>query len=181
MNDFINKTKYTIIALIIGFIMGLIVSKPATETIVTKTEYKVVNKVDTLRIDKPIVVYKNKIVEKEVIKIDSVYKDFRPSDYKYTLDTINSKFEAHLAGWGGLDKVDIISKHKDSIITNTTIKTVLVNKNTLYIWGGYNTRPSYQVGIDYTIKNKLVIGSNIDYDKDTQQVTPGVKIGIKIK
>lgn len=181
MNDFINKTKYTIFALILGFIMGLVVSKPATESVVTKVEYVTVDRLDTLYLDKPVVVYKDKIINRETIKIDSVYKDFKPSDYRYTLDTINSKFEAHLAGWGGLDKVNIISKHKDSIITKTTTKTLLVNKNALYIWGGYNTRPSYQVGVDYTIRNKLVIGSNIDYDKDTQQVTPGVKIGIKIK
>lgn len=181
MNDFINKTKYTILALILGFIIGLVVSKPATESVVTKVEYVTIDRLDTLYLDKPVVVYKDKIINRETIKIDSVYKDFKPSDYRYTLDTINSKFEAHLAGWGGLDKVNIVSKHKDSIITKTISKTLLVNKNTLYIWGGYNLRPSYQVGIDYTIKNTIILGGNIDYDKNINQVTPGVKIGIKIK
>lgn len=181
MKDFISKWKFTIIALITGFIIGLLAAKPAKVSTVTEIKYVTIERRDTISIEKPIVIYKDKIKNTETIRIDSVYRDFKPSDYKYTLDTINSKFEAHLSGWGGLDKINIISKHKDSIITKTTTNTLLVNKSTLYLWGGYNLRPTYQAGVDYTIKNTIIVGGSIDYDRNTNKVTPGIKIGIKIK
>lgn len=181
MKEFILRWKTVIAALIIGFALGLLLAKPAKASSVTKIRYVTVERRDTISITKPVVVYKDRVKNTETIKIDSVYRDFKPSDYKYTLDTINSKFEAHLAGWGGLDKVNIISKHKDSIITKTITNTLVSNKSTLYLWGGYDIKPSYKIGVDYTIKNILIVGGNIDFDKNTQKITPGVKIGIKIK
>lgn len=176
-----NTIIISAISLVVGIILGLLLAKPAEEK--TKTEYKyiTVERTDTLKIDKPIVVYKDKIVNITKIKVDSVYKNFKPSDYNYSFDSINNNFEAHLKGWGGLDKVNIISKHKDSIIEKTVTKTLVVNKSSLYLWGGYNFKPSYQAGVDYTIKNKIIVGGAIEYDNNTGKTTPMVKLGIKIK
>lgn len=176
-----NNIILIVISLVVGIILGLLLAKPAEEK--TKTEYKyiTVERTDTLKIDKPVLVYKDKIVNITKIKVDSVYKDFKPSDYSYKFDSINNKFEAHLEGWGGLKKVNIISKHKDSIIEKTVTKTLLVNKSTLYLWGGYSFKPSYQAGVDYTIKNKIIVGGAIDYDRELGKTTPMIKMGIIIK
>lgn len=181
MLDLKNKIIFSVISLVVGIILGLLWAKPAEEK--TKTEYKYIVKerTDTLKIDKPVVVYKDRVKNKIIIKTDSVYKDFKPSDYSYKLDTIDKKFEAHIEGWGGLKKIEVVSKHKDSIIEKTVTKTLVVNKSSLYLWGGYSFKPSYQAGVDYTIKNKVIVGGAIDYDRNIGTITPMVKIGIKLK
>lgn len=176
-----NKIFLSVISLIIGLALGLILAKPTEEKEETIIKYVTVERIDTLKIDKPVVVYKDRIRNITRVKIDSIYKDFKPSDYNYKFDTINRKFEAHLQGWGGLDKISIVSKHKDSIIEKTITKTLLVNKNSLYLWAGYSLKPSTQIGVDYTIKNIVIVGGNIDYDKNTGIITPGIKLGIKLK
>jgi len=181
MLDLKNKIILSVVSLVVGIVLGLILAKPAEEKTEIKYKYITVNRTDTLKIDKPIVVYKDRIKNTTTIKVDSIYKDFKPSDYSYKFDTINKKFEAHLQGWGGLDKINIVSKHKDSIIEKTITKTLLVNKNTLYLWGGYSFKPSYQAGVDYTIKNTIIVGGAIDYDNNTGKTTPMIKIGIKLK
>jgi|GEM_PF-4557071 len=181
MQDLKNKIIFSVVSLIVGIIIGLFLANPAKEKTETIIKYITVERTDTLIVNKPTVVYKDRIKNREIIKIDSVYKEFKPKDYAYKYDTINKKFEAHLQGWGGLSKVEIISKHKDSIIEKTVTETLLVNKNTLYLWGGYSFKPSYQVGVDYTIKNILIVGGNIDYNQNTGIVTPAIKLGIKLK
>jgi len=177
----IERLKYIIISLILGIVIGLLLAKPAEEKTEIKYKYIIKERTDTLKIDKPIVVYKDKIKNITIVKIDSIYKEFKPKDYTYKLDTINKKFEAHLEGWGGLKKINIISKHKDSIIEKTITNTLVVNKSTLYLWGGYSFKPSYQAGVDYTIKNTIIVGGAIDYDKNTGKTTPMIKVGIKLK
>ena len=181
MLDLKNKIIFSVVSLIIGIVLGILLAKPAEEKTEIKYKYITVERTDTLKIDNPIVVYKDKIKNTITIRVDSVYKDFKPSDYTYKLDTINKKFEAHIEGWGGLKKINIISKHKDSIIEKTITNTLVVNKSTLYLWGGYNFKPSYQAGVDYTIKNTIIVGGAIDYDNNSGKTTPMVKIGIKLK
>jgi hypothetical protein len=181
MQDSKNKFIFSLVSLVIGIIIGLWLAKPAKEKTEKTIKYITVERTDTLVIDKPVVEYIDRTKNTETIKIDSVYKDFKPSDYSYKFDTINKKFEAHLQGWGGLSKIDIISKHKDSIIEKTIKETITVNKNTLYLSGGYSLAPSYQAGIDYTIKNWIIIGGNVDYNQKTGTLTPAVKIGVKLK
>lgn len=181
MQDLRNKAILSVISLVLGVIIGLFLAKPAKEKIVTTVKYITIDRTDTLTINKPIVVYKDRVKNTETIKIDSVYKEFKPSDYTYSFDSVNNKFEAHLKGWGGLSKINIISKHKDSIIEKTIKETVIVNKNTLYLSGGYSLNRSYQAGIDYTIKNWIIVGGNLDYNQSTGIVTPAIKLGIKIK
>jgi hypothetical protein len=176
-----NNIITAIVFLVAGIIIGLLLAKPAKESIKTEYKYIVKERVDTLKIDNPKVVYKDRVKNTTTVRVDSVYKEFKPSDYSYKLDTVSTKFEAHLEGWGGLNKVNIISKHRDSIIEKTVTKTLLVNKSTLYLWGGYSFKPSYQAGVDYTIKNIIILGGAIDYDRELGKTTPMVKIGIKIK
>ena len=177
----IEKLKYIIISLIVGIVLGLLLAKPAEEKTEIKYKYITVERTDTLKVDNPTVVYKDKLKNTTIVRVDSVYKDFKPSEYAYKYDSINDKFKVHLEGWGGLSKINIISKHKDSIIEKTITKTLLVNKSTLYLWGGYSFKPSYQAGVDYTIKNTIIVGGAIDYDNSTGTTTPMIKIGIKLK
>ena len=187
--EFIKKYK-SIILLIVGFFIGSLLTcnrdKPTTTTTI-ETKYVVKNHIDTIR-TKPKVVYKyvNKVIP--IKQIDTIIKNFNPKDYQWiyikTDTTKNNKTNIKITatGWGNITKLDYIINTKDSIvyITKQTERTIIKNTNNLYLSGGYNTNKNISVGLDWTIKNKMIIGGVIEYDKVTNKPIAGIKLGIKI-
>ena len=50
----------------------------------------------------------------------------------------------------------------------------------MYISGSYNANKDIGLGLDYTIRNRLIIGTGIEYNTIIKQSVIGLKIGIKI-
>lgn len=187
--EFVNKYK-SIILLIVGFLIGSLLTcnkdKPTTTT-TTEIKYVVKNHTDTIRTT-PKVVYKyvNKVIP--IKQIDTVIKNFNPKDYQWIYtktDTTKNKktiIKITATGWGNISKLDYIINTKDSLvyITKRTETTIIKNTNNLYLSGGYNTNKNISAGLDWTIKNKVIIGGVIEYDKLTNKPIAGIKLGLKL-
>ena len=180
----IKKNIKLIIALLIGFLLGCLITCSKDKDIATKTTKTIEVREHTIHIkDKPEVKYKDKYITKESLKTDTIYKTIK-EDYAYSVDTIykNKQGDTHLKvdGFGGINNIELTTKYKDSIITIEKETIREVSKNTLYLSPSYNTRKEIGLDLDYTIRNKVIVGGKVGYDRLTGQPVVGVKIGIKL-
>lgn len=174
------------IVILLAMLLSLKACQKEKIVIETKTVVKVVEKRDTLKIDRPKIVYKWKDRVIHITDTDTVFKEFNPKDYLYAFDTITPKTDVSIKGWGDLSSVSIISKCKDSIIekTTTTTKTIFKNESAFFVGVGYSISPtqnnSYKtINADYHFKNKVLLGVGIGIDN---YISPfvGAKISIKL-
>jgi hypothetical protein len=179
---------YLRVAVVILLAILLSLKACQKEKIVTKTKtvIKVVEKRDTLTIEKPKLVYKWKDRVIHVTDIDTVFKQFNPKDYAYVFDTITSKTDVKIIGWGDISKVSIISKCKDSVIeTKTTVtKTIIKNESAIFLGASYATIPTHNyslksINADYNFKNKMLFGIGLGIDSYTRPLV-SAKISIKL-
>lgn len=182
--DYSFLNRKVIIAVLIGFLLGCLITCSGSKEDTTKTTKTIEVKEKIIHIkDKPEVVYKNKYITKESLKTDTIYKTIK-EDYAYTIDTTyvdkNGETKLKVDGFGGINNIEVTTKYKDSIITIEKETTKYVNKNTLYISPTYNTRKEIGLDLDYTIRNKVIVGGKVSYDPITGQPVAGVKIGLKL-
>jgi hypothetical protein len=193
-----NQYKLPII-FIIGFILGLLVtckrdSDTSTSTD-TKTSVKtrVIHHIDTVTVTKfakPEIRFVDRIKLKEgkVIYVDSFdYNNIqRPmlkvNHYNQILDKGKSKAFLSIGTTGELKYVEGIIKSQDSIIERTVEKTVNTTKNAsgLFLFGQYDSQRKIGAGLDYVIRNKIMIGTSVHLDAVSSQPVLTGKIGIKI-
>ena len=181
----IKRNIKLITAVLIGFILGTLITCQGDKQDTTKTTTTIEVKEKVIHIkDKPQIKYKNKYITKESLKTDTIYKKIK-EEYSYKLDTIykSKEGDTHLKidGFGGINDIEVTTKYKDSIITIEKETTKYVNKNSLYLSPTYNTRKEIGVDLDWTIRNKVIIGGKVGYDVLTNTPVAGFKIGIKIK
>ncbi len=187
--DFIRKYKL-ILVLLIGFITGTLLNCNKPKEIVkttTKIEYVVKNHTDTIK-TKPKVEYKYKTKTVTITNTDTIIKSFKPKDYEWTYDKTNftkdnkTSINIKASGWGNLDKLDYIINTKDTtkVVTNTIEKTIIKNANALYLSGSYLSNKNIGVNLDWTIKNKIILGGVVEYDNLSKQPIVGAKLGIKL-
>lgn len=180
----IKRNAKLIVAVLIGFILGTLITCSGDKEDSTKITKTIQTREKVIHIkDKPQIKYKNKYNTKESLKTDTIYKTIK-EDYAYSVDKIykNKQGETHLKvdGFGGINNIELTTKYKDSIITIEKETTKYVNKNTLYLSPSYNTRKEIGVDLDWTIKNKVIIGGKVGYDGLSNTPVAGIKIGIKI-
>jgi cellobiose-specific phosphotransferase system component IIB len=189
IKQFLFKYK-TIILFVVGFLIGLILNFNNSKPIIKKTtkiEYIVKNNIDTI-LSNPKVEYKYKDKIVVIKNTDTIIKNFKPKDYEWVYnktDTTKNKktiINIKANGWGNLTKLDYIINTKDTtkIITNTIEKTIIKTPNTLYLSCGYNSNNNPNIGIDWTIKNKFIMGGIVQYDNKINEPVFGVKIGVKL-
>ncbi|MEW5675515.1 hypothetical protein ABGT15_04315 [Flavobacterium enshiense] len=180
----IKRNIKLIVAVIIGFLLGCVINCQGDKDSSTKTTKTIEVKEKIIQIkDKPEIKYKNKYITKESLRTDTIYKTIK-EEYAYSIDTtyVDKNGDTHLKvdGFGGINNIEINTKYKDSIITIEKETTKYVNKNTLYISPSYNSRKEIGVDLDYTIKNKVIVGGKVSYDPITGQPVAGIKIGLKL-
>lgn len=180
----IKRNIKLIISVLIGFLLGCLITCSDDNKYSTKTTKTIEVKEKVIHIKyKPQIKYKNKYITKESLKTDTVYKTIK-EEYAYKIDTTykSKEGDTHLKvdGFGGINNIEVTTKYKDSVITIEKETTKYVNKNTLYLSGSYNTRKEIGVDLDWTIKNKVIIGGKVGYDGLSNTPVAGVKIGIKI-
>jgi hypothetical protein len=176
--------------LIVGILLGILVNcsgKKNEDIIKTNTIVKYIKKIDTIENNKPILVYRNKEIIKTINKSDTIIKDFKLKDYQYEYNKNDSITDLYIKGWGSLDSLKIINKHKDKIIEITNTETIYKSSNGLFISGEYNipfnknnvlNTPIYKTNLDYIIRNKVIIGGSIGIQGNNLYY--GGKIGFKL-
>ena len=179
--------------LIVGILLGLVVNcsgKKDKDIVKTNTVVKYIQKTDTIVNEKPVLVYKNKEVIKTIDKIDSktdtIIKDFNINDYRYTYTKNDTLGDIYVSGWGEIDSLKIINKHKDKITTINNTETILKSSNGLFLSGEYLTpfnknnslNSMYKVNIEFIYRNKIIIGGSIGIQGNNPYY--GGKIGFKL-
>lgn len=124
-------------------------------------------------------------------KIDTGWVSLPYNEYIYKYDTIQEhkygQTKISAAGWGYISKIDVENKWKDTTITITKEITKYKNASGLFLSAGYQRpfdknsplNPLYSIGLDYQIRNKVIIGTSIGVQNN--EPVYGLKLGIKIK
>tara|TARA_B110000977_G_C11066817_1_gene488080 strand:+ start:672 stop:1244 length:573 start_codon:yes stop_codon:yes gene_type:complete len=188
------KTKIDIFWAFILAIVIFTVMQQCTNNdvkIITKTETVIETVVDT--ITKVIIqkvpgpkIYVEKV--KTVKGKDSiVYKD-KPSETTITAN----KYKTELESEGAIAKLEILTTGeildvKGTITYPKEITTTKITKKIpksgafLFLETNLKRIPDrYAIGIDYQIKNKILLGTSVSYNLITNNVNLNVKVGFKI-
>lgn len=173
--------------LIIGvLIAGSCEGKGSEVKTITKT--KVVEVKDTLvlrdTIVKPKKVYVNK-TNTEVVyveKPDSV-ETVKANKYNQRIIGNRSVADVEVLTTGELLDLKAVVTCKDSIIEKETI--IIKSKSNVFVSGGVGFNPQgsvrdLNVGLDYNVKNKVLIGVEAGYDLNVQQPFVGFRMGFSL-
>jgi len=183
--------RRTLLVALVSLIIGILLAsscegkEPEVKTI-TKT--RVVKVRDTLVIKdtivKPKKVYVNK-TNTEVIYIDKPDSIPTLEANKYNQRIIGSRSVAdvEVLTTGELLDLKAIVTCKDSIIEKETIITK--SKSNVFVSGGVGFNPQggirdLNVGLDYNIKNSVLIGVEAGYDLNVQQPFVGLRVGFSL-
>ena len=159
-----------------------------TIKIVTETEY--IDRVDTItRVvikEVPTTVYLNRI--KTIKGKDSIVyvKQFvkgtiKANQYETELQSNNATAKLKITTTGELLDVQGVISYKEKVTTIT--KTIERNKSGLFLYAETSINPlseNIEVGLDYVIKNKFIIGTSASYNNVTKSINLNAKIGIKL-
>lgn len=173
---------------IISFVIGVVLcatllkfceGKKPLDKVVTKT--KVIKVTDTLKVDGGIVTkYKKVFVKKTdtaIIYLDkpdsaSICANF----YEQPIKGNRSNGKAFITTTGELIDFSAIIECTDTI-KETTI-TKYKDKSKLFLSPSYNTNNQINIGIDWNVKNKMLLKGGIGYD--INNATPYLSVGIGI-
>lgn len=162
-------------------VLSLIIYELTIRTYIFKeTPQQTIEKEVVVEIDKPVVVYRTIPPIPIVIGITDTL--INPNDYVYdyskevySKDSIPVKVE--VSGWGDLNNIKVGTSYLE--------KTKYIRDNTMYLYGSYSKpisgdlREFYGLGIDYTIKDKIIVGSSLKSDLRGNNYI-GLKVGFKI-
>lgn len=185
-----KKYNWILYVIVIGLIIALAHQCQEEETIKTVTKIEYVEKTDT--ITETIIEEKIKKVYVERFKTikgkDSiVYKD-NPTDstinanqYTTQLKSNNATANLEITTTGELLDVTGIINYTQENKTTTITKTKA--KSGLFAYGQINLNgfDNYGLGLDYVIKNKIIIGTSANYDNFNGNIGLNVKVGIRLK
>lgn len=197
-------SKYKNILIIVGVVIVAILLLKIfneEERTVTVIETKIVKVVDTIKVieikEKPVIkyVYKNKkeivYVDKEIFIKDTTKTVIEANEYKTTLESNRAIANLSVLTTGELlDIKGTISYPKE---TKTITTTKYIHNSSMFVYGqlsiaGYDSN-SYssagrfnqrQLGIDYVIKDKVILGVSGSNDASSDIYYFNIKVGIKI-
>ena len=186
MKKIYNIIPYAIIILLILFVFKQCQEEPET---ITTIEY--ITKTDTITNtvikEIPTVKYVTKI-KTEKGKDSIVYiKDttdiatpiIKANEYKASLKSNNATAALDILTTGELLDVKGTITYKEKQTTITTFK----DRSVLYGYAEASVKPVFErveVGLDYTIKNKWIVGTSVSYNNVSNTGNINVKVGIKI-
>jgi hypothetical protein len=181
------KVKNELLYFVSGVLVCLLFFKACdgksnSETkIVTKT--KVVKVTDTLRPkDKIVTKYKNVYLKKTDTSV--VYVTEKDSStiearlYEQPIVGKRSTGLAKITTTGELLDFSVVIQCQDSIIETT--KTQYKNKSKLFLSGELSTNKDVKAGLDWNIKNKVLLKGGVGYNINTNAPYISVGVGIPI-
>lgn len=173
-----------IISLVVGFVLCAALlhfceGKKPEDKVVTKI--KTIKVVDTLKLKGPITTKFKKVY---IHKTDSsiVYIDRSDSTSvearKYSQEIFGKRMKGviHVTTTGELLDLCAEIETKDSIIETTVTK--YKNKSKAFASFSYNTNNQINIGVDWNIKNKILLKGGAGYE--TQTLKPYISLGIGI-
>lgn len=182
--------NYWLLIAILLFSLVIVRSCEQEPKVITNT--KVVYKTKTDTITKTIIDQKLKTVYVDRIKIkpgkDSiVYRD-RPnsntteaSQYDVNLLSNNATARLKITTTGQLLDVTGTIRYDEKETTNSVIITK--PKSGLFLYAEASALPAFEraaIGLDYQIKNTLIIGASFSYNNVINQPYANVKVGIRL-
>jgi len=176
--------KNNFIYMLIGFVLCAAIlhfcegKKPEDKVL---TKIKIIKVVDTLKVKGPITTKFKKVY---IHKTDSsiVYVDRQDSTSiearKYSQEVSGKRMKGvvHVTTTGELLDLCAEIETKDSIIETTITK--YRNKSKAFASFSYNTNNQLNLGIDWNIKNKILLKGGVGYE--TQTLKPYISVGIGV-
>ena len=176
---------------VIGIIAILVIIKQCEKEpeikIETVTEYvKVTDTITNTIIQPSKTVYVNRYVDKVGEKV-IVYVD-KPNDSTIQANQYDTKLESNnaianlkITTTGELLDVQGTIDYTQTNTTTTITKIKPKSGAFIYLETSFNKNPErFELGIDYQLRNKFLIGASIDYNTITQSNTVNFKFGIRI-
>ena len=198
--NFWNKYKVLITFVITSVIFLFIIKSCEKQPkIVTETKYdisKIIDSVKQATLKNVKTVYidtsKTKIKwlkgETKIIKKDSIVyvdvpnnKTITAKQYETELKSNEALANLSITTTGELLDVKGIITYPEKIITNTVTKTYDNSGAFFYFEGQLKKKPErFELGLDYQIKNKLLLGFSLDYNNLTKNISGNFKIGVSV-
>lgn len=178
--------KYLALAILVIFIMNQCQEEPEIKT-VTTIEY--IERTDTITktiIKEPEVKYVLRTTtlkgKDSIIYVDRKTNEaIEVNQFSTILKSNNATADLKITVIGELLDVSGTISYKEKQTTVETTKTI--HASGLFIYGQGSIKSQYQniqVGLDYVIKNKWIIGASADYNNFSKNIGFNLKIGIKI-
>lgn len=176
---------------VIGIILILLLVRycEGEPTTITKIETKYVKVTDTIKntiiqkVPKIVYVEKTKTIKgKDTI----IYKDkfsettIKANKYETKIESNNANADLQITTTGELLDVQGVINYEKEIKTIETTKTRDASGLFLYGQTNLNGFNNYGVGIDYQLKNKIIIGASVNYDDFNNNINLNVKVGFRI-
>ena len=176
--------RKNIVSLVIGFMLCIALfrfcdgSKGKT---ITEVKTKVIKVTDTLKVKGDIVTNYKKVYVK---KIDTVlvYVDIKDSTtidarvYEQPIVGKRSSGIAKITTNGELLDFSAIIECQDSIIERNTTK--YIDRSQLFLYGQYKTNNQLEIGLDWNLRNKVILKGGVGYD--ASNTIPYISVGIGI-
>lgn len=189
-----------IIFLLIGWVIYDKVTTPDKIKVDVKIEYERIRDSikSTMIYPDPEVIYvdvtKEKIIyldAEQIIKTkDSiVYIDssgteqpaIKANQFNTILKSNNASADLHILTTGRLLNVTGVIEYDKEIKTIETTKTIIKNGGFIYLESSvFPALERYELGIDYTIRNRFILGSSVSYDSNSSQGYVNFKFGYHI-
>jgi hypothetical protein len=151
---------------------------------ITKIEY--ITKIDTIiktKLSKPSIKY----VDNTKIKDSIIYVD-KSNDNAVELYQTNTKLitdngeaDLNIKSLGEIISIDGTISNNETIITKETTKTI--NNSGAFLYLESSIKPvltHFQLGLDYQIKNKYLLGVSISHNTEFKATYINAKVGINI-
>jgi len=180
-----SKWLYILIGVIL--IMVLIRVWNKEPKIKTKIEYiqrtDTITKVEIKEVPTKVYVYKSKTLKGKDSIVYVKEKDtnnlpiIKANQFTTFLNSNNATADLKITTTGELLDVQGVIHYKEKIKTIKEFK----NNSGLFIYGQTNTRlDTYGVGLDYVIKNKIIIGAGVNYNTQFESTSVNFKVGIRV-
>lgn len=199
-----KNLKMYLVLIIIAFLVGWVIYDKVTEPEEIKRDIKIEYErirdsiKETMIYPDPEVIYIDTTADKiiylkpdEIIKIkDSIiYVDssgvgqpaIKANQFDAVLKSNNATADLQILTTGTLLNVTGIIEYEKEIKTIETTKTIIKNGGFIYLETSvFPAIQRYEVGIDYTIRNKFILGSSVSYDSNSSQGYVNFKFGYRI-
>lgn len=175
--------------IVIGIILLMILLRSCNQEPEIITEIEYIERTDTITKveiqEVPIKVYVQKI--KTVKGKDSIIyvkeKDtanlpiIEANQFTTFLNSNNATADLKITTTGQLLDVQGVINYKEKVTTITEFK----NNSGLFLYGQTNTKfDTYGIGVDYVIKNKIIIGVSGNYNTQFESASVNFKVGIRV-
>lgn len=190
------KVLITFVITSVIFIFFIINCEDKSTVVIKETvDYKII--VDSLKKanikeSKPVYIDtgSTKYIEgKKIVKWrDSIIYLDRPSNTTITANSFNTeltfnkaKANLNIVSTGEVLDVTGTIEYPEKTITREITKTIAKSGAFLYLESDFGKSPErFELGVDVQIKNKLLLGTSIDYNTITNSVNANFKIGVSI-